>query len=130
MWDLLCNVASYFHAYHLTVNPSIPFASYFCAVHPLGGLFSCRPFNFHPLAIYFRGHHITVHPPIPLESVFMSSVPWASYFRTDHITLHLSIAWVNYFRADHPSIHPSIHPFGELFLCRPCLARVIIAPTI
>ena len=36
---------SYFPADHLTVNLSIPLVSCFCAVHPLGKLFWCRPSN-------------------------------------------------------------------------------------
>ena len=37
--------ASYFNVYHITLHTSIPLANYFCAIHPLGKLFSCRPFN-------------------------------------------------------------------------------------
>ena len=36
---------SYFHADHITLHPSIPWVSYFRAVHPLGELFSCLPFS-------------------------------------------------------------------------------------
>ena len=37
--------ASYFRADHLTLHPSIPLASYFCTVQPLGELFSCLLFD-------------------------------------------------------------------------------------
>ena len=36
-------LASYFNVYHITLHKSIPLASYFCAIHPLGKLFSCQP---------------------------------------------------------------------------------------
>ena len=67
----------------------------------------------------------------------MSSIPWASYFRADHlilhpfvsfvfcadhITLHPSIVLESYFRADHSSVL-SVYPFGELFLCRPSIVE-------
>ena len=42
---ILHPLASYFNVYHLTLHTSIPLASYFCAIHPLGKLFSCGPFN-------------------------------------------------------------------------------------
>ena len=42
---ILHPLASYFNVYHITLQMSIPLASYFCAIHPLGKLFSCRPFN-------------------------------------------------------------------------------------
>ena len=42
---ILHPLASYFNLYHITLHPSILLASYFCAVHPLGELFSCLPFN-------------------------------------------------------------------------------------
>ena len=109
---ILHPLASYFNVYHITLHPSIPWASYFCAIHPLGELFSCRPFNC----------------PIRLSLwrvIFASSIPWASYFRADHLILH-SLA--SYFNVYHITIYPSIplasyfcaiHPLGKLFLCRP-----------
>ena len=129
-------------------------SSYFCAIHPLGELFSCRPFNC-PIRLSLR------------RVIFASSIPWASYFRADHlilhplasyfnvyhITLHPSIPLANYFCAIcplgklfscrpfnspvfgelcscRPYNSPLIHPFSELFLCRPSLGRAIFMPTI
>ena len=40
--------ASYFRAGHLILYPPVPLASYFCAVHPLGELFSYQLFNSPP----------------------------------------------------------------------------------
>ena len=109
---ILHPLASYFNVYHITLHPSIPLASYFCAIHPLGELFSCRPFNC----------------PIRLSLwrvIFVSSIPWASYFRADHLILH---PLASYFNVYHIALHPSIplasyfcaiHPLGELFSCRP-----------
>ena len=42
---ILRPLASYFHADHIKLHPSILLVSYFCAVHPLGELFLCLPFN-------------------------------------------------------------------------------------
>ena len=58
---------SFFCADHITLHPSIVLESYFCAVHPLGELFSCRPFNV----------------PIPLSFwrvIFVSSIPRGELF--------------------------------------------------
>ena len=58
---------SFFCADLLTLHPSIVLESYFCAVHPLGELFSCRPFNC----------------PIRLSLwrvIFVSSIPWGELF--------------------------------------------------
>ena len=169
----------FFGADHITLYPSIVLESYFCAVHPLGELFSCRPFNcpirlslrrvilvssipwgelfpcrhliLHPLASYFDVYHITLHPSIPMSSyfcaihpmgellscrpfncpirlslwraIFASSIPWARYFRADHLILHLL---ASYFRVDYITLHPFIllasyfcafQPLGELFSC-------------
>ena len=55
----------------------------------------------------------------------MSSIPWARYFRTDHLILH---PLASYFNVYHITLHPSIplasyfcaiYPLGKLFLCRP-----------
>ena len=42
---ILHPLASYFRADHITLHPSRLLASYFCAFHPLGELFSCLLFN-------------------------------------------------------------------------------------
>ena len=42
---ILHPLASYFNVYHITLHPSIPLASYFCTVQPLGELFSCLLFD-------------------------------------------------------------------------------------
>ena len=42
---ILQSLASYFRADHISLHLSILLASYFCAVYPLGELFSCLPFN-------------------------------------------------------------------------------------
>ena len=43
--SILHPLASYFLADLITLHPFILLASYFCAVHPLGELFSCLTFN-------------------------------------------------------------------------------------
>ena len=106
---ILHPLASYFKVYHITLHPSIPMSSYLCATHPLGELFSCRPFNC----------------PIRLSLwrvIFASSIPWASYFRADHLTLHPSIPLASYFCAT--------NPLGELVLYCSTLGRAILVPTI
>ena len=105
-------------------------SSYFCAIHPLGELFSCRPFNC-PIRVSLW------------RVIFVSSIPWASYFRADHLILH---PLASYFNVYHITLHPSIpmssyfcaiHPLGELCSCRPfncpirlSLWRVIFASSI
>ena len=42
---ILHPLASYFDVYHIPFHPSIPLASYFCTVQPLGELFSCLLFD-------------------------------------------------------------------------------------
>ena len=117
---ILHPLASYFNVYHITLHLSIPLASYFGAIHPLGKLFSCRPFNspaIHPfgelfLCRPFLGRAIFV--PTILFSILWRvisalSSPWESYFRADHLTLHLSIPLASYFC--------TVQPVGELFSC-------------
>ena len=108
---ILHPLASYFRADHLTLRRSIPLASYFCTVQPLGELFSCylfdspsfgelflcRPFNSPP--IHPIDELCLCHPSLR-RVIFVLSNPWASYFRAS----------------------PS---FGELFLCHPSLRRII-----
>ena len=84
-------------------------ASYYCAIHPLGELFSCRPYN----APEIRSSLWRVR--------FVLSIPWASYFCVEHLILHLM---ASYFLC-RPFNCPSVHPFGKLFLCRPSLGKVI-----
>ena len=144
---------SYVRADHLTLYPSMPLASYFCAVQPLGELFSCRPFNcpsIHPslwrvifvpsMSLYVRVDHLILHPSILLASYFAPSTPWVSYVRADHVTLYPSIPLASYFCAVHPlgklfsclpfNSPPMHHPVGELFSCHPSLGRVIFLPII
>ena len=125
----------------------------FPSVHSFGELFSCRPFNSPSFGEFFCADHITLHPSIVLESYFLPSIPWASYFRADH-SIGLSVypfgelflcrrsLGESYFRADHLilhllasyfnvyhiTLHPSIllvsyfcavHCLGELFSCLP-----------
>ena len=56
-------------------------------------------------ASYFRGNHLTLIRPSLWRVIFVSSIPWASYFR------------------DYHSICLSVYPFRELFLCRPSLGE-------
>ena len=101
-------LANYSSSNHLTLHPSIPLVSYFYAIHLFGEL--------------------TFHPSIPLASylvIFVSFIPWASYFRADHLILH---PLASYFSVYHVTLHPSIplasyfcaiHSLGKLFSCRP-----------
>ena len=99
---ILHPLARYFNVYHITLHPSIPLASYFCAIHPLGKLFSCRPFNSPVFGELFSCRPYN-SPPIH---------PFGELFRADHIiTLHPSILLVSYFCV--------VHPLGELFSCLP-----------
>ena len=91
------SLASYFRADHFTLHPSIPLASYFCVVHSLGELFSCRLFNSLSFSEFFCADHIPLHPSIVLESYFCA--------------VHPSIVLESYFCA--------AHPLDELFSCRP-----------
>ena len=80
---ILHPLASYFNVYHITLHMSIPLASYFCAIHPLGKLFSCRPFNYPVFGELFSCH------PSLRRVIFALSIPWASYFRAYYLILHL-----------------------------------------
>ena len=102
---------SYFRVNHLILHPSIVLKSYFCSVHPLGELFSCKPFNC----------------PIPLASYFLCHPSLGeSYFHADHLILHPLASYFNVYHIN----SPHVHPFGELFLCHPSLGRAIFVPTI
>ena len=103
---------------------SILWARYFSTdhliLHPLASYFCASNITLlHdpsiPLATYFRADYVTVHP----------SIPWTSYLRADHLILH---RLASYFRVYDIILHPStllasyfcaIHPLGELFSCRP-----------
>ena len=98
---ILHPLASYFDVYHITLHPPIPLASYFCAIYPLGNLFSCQPFNSPVFGELFWCRPYN-SPPI---------YPFGELFRADHITLHPSILLASYFCA--------VHPLGELFSCLP-----------
>ena len=152
--------------------PSMSLASYFRGLfscrpfnlpsfHPFGELFLCRPFLGRVIFVHtillsilrrvFCADHITVHPSF-WRVIFVPIIPWASYFRADHLIVlsvypfgelfscHPSLG-ESYFRANHLILHPlaslcrlynspPIHPFGELFLCRPSLGRAIFVPII
>ena len=119
---ILHPLASYFNVYHISYNspPSIPMTSYFCAIHPLGKLFSCRPFNspvfgecrpynsppIHPFgelflcrpslwrAIFVPTIQLSIRPSL-WRVIFVSSIRWASYFRADHLILHPLASYFN-----------------------------------
>ena len=106
---ILHPLASYFNVYHITLHLSIPLASYFCAIHPLGKLFSCRPFNSpsfgefflcRPYNVHRFGELFFFHPSlgrvifVPTIQLSYPSIPLASYFCV-------------------------VHSLGELFSCRP-----------
>ena len=110
---ILHSLASYFNVYHITLHPSIPMSSYFCVIHPLDELFSGRPFNC-PICLSLW------------RVIFVSSIPWASYFRADHLILHPLASFCLY----RPYNSPPVHSFGELFLCHPSLGQVIFMLTI
>ena len=110
---ILHPLASYFNVYRITLHPSIPLAGYFCAIHPLGELFSCPPFNCPVRLSLWR-------------VIFALSIPWVSYFRANYLILHLL---ANYFSCQSFN-SPPIYPFGELFLYFPTLGRVIFVLTI
>ena len=99
-------LASYSSANHLTVHQSISLTSYFYAIHLLGELFSCRPFNFpsvHPFGELFHslGELFSYRP--------FNSRSFGEIFWADHITLHPSIPLASYFC--------TVQPLGELFSC-------------
>ena len=79
------SLGSYFRADHLILYPSIPLASYFCAVHPLGELFSYRPWNSPSVHFFLVSYFCAVHP---LDELFYCDHlvlhPLASYFRANH----------------------------------------------
>ena len=91
---------------HLTFHPFIPLASYFCVVHSLGELFSCRPFNSPSFGefSFVPTTYLSIRPSF-WRVIFVPSIPWVSYFGAD-----LSIVL-------------SVYLFGELFLCRPSLVE-------
>ena len=112
-------LVSYFRADQITLHSSLHLASDFSAVHPLGELSSCRPFNFSSLSELFLCRPLVLHS-------------LGSYFHADHITLHPSVPLASYFCAIHPlrqlfSCRPFNFPsFGELFLCHPSFGRVFL----
>ena len=128
--------ASYFRADHLILHPLVfflcrPYNS--PSVHRFGELFLCHP----SLGRVFFVPTIQLsYLSIPWRVIFVSSIPWESYFRADHLILR---PLASYFRADHITLHPSILlasyfcavlPLGELFSCHPSLGRVIFVPII
>ena len=121
-------MASYFLADHLTLHLSIPLASYFCTVQPLGELFSCFLFDSPPFGELFLCRPFNSPSGYPFGKLFLHCStlgrvifvllhPLASYFHADHLTLHPSVPLASYFCAT--------HPLGELFLYCPTLGRVI-----
>ena len=133
---ILHRLASYFNVYHITLHSSIPLASYFCGIHPLGKLFSCQPFNspafgelfscrsynsppIHPFGELFLcrpslGRAIfmpTISFSILWRIIFVLSNPGSSYFRAYYLILH---PLASYFCADHLTLHPSI-PLASYF---------------
>ena len=62
-----------------------PFGELFLCHPSFGELFSCRPFNFpsvHPFGELFLCR------PFLGRVIFVPSIPWASYFRANHLILH------------------------------------------
>ena len=96
--------------------PSIPLASYFRADHLI----------LHPLASYLMSTIYLSTRPSLWRVIFVPSIPWASYLHADHLILQ---PLASYFSCQSFN-SPPIHPFGELFLCRPSLGRAIFVPTI
>ena len=105
-------LVSYFRADHLTVHPSIHLASYFCVVHSLGELFSCRPFNSPSFGEFFYADHITRHLSIVLERYFCEVHPLGELFtcRPFNCPICLSLWRVSFC---------VVHPLGRVFPCRP-----------
>ena len=123
---ILHPLASYFNVYYITLHPSIPLASYFCAIHLLGDLSSCLPFKSPSFSeLFFMPIiQLSTHPSL-WRVIFESSIPWVSYLRAE---LNILQSLASYFRADHVTLHPSIllasyfcaiHLLGELFSCLP-----------
>ena len=123
---ILHPLASYFDVYHITFHPSIPLASYFCAIPPLGNLFSCQLFNSSVFSELFSCRPYISPPVHPFGELFLCrpslgrvifvptilfSILWRVIFHADHLTLHVSILLASYFCA--------VHPLGELFSCLP-----------
>ena len=68
---ILHPLASYFDVYHITFHPSIPLASYFCAIPPLGNLFSCQLFNSSVFSELFSCRPYISPPVHPFGELFL-----------------------------------------------------------
>ena len=64
-----------------------------------------------PWASYFRADHVTLYPSIHSASYFCAVHPLASYFRAESLILH---PLASHFHADHLTVHPSI-PLASYF---------------
>ena len=101
---------------HLGKPWPIPLASYFCAVHPLGELFLCLPFNFPSFCELFSCQSCN-SPSVHLFSklFFVLSIPWASYFSAYHLIIN---PLTSYFLC-RPFNSPFVHLFEQLLLWHP-----------
>ena len=85
--------ASCFPADHITLHLSLPLASHFCAVHPLGELFSSRTCNSPSFGKLFScpAIYLSIRPSL-WRVMFAPSIPWASYF-SELCSLFSPINW-------------------------------------
>ena len=127
---ILHPLASYSNVYHRTLHPSIPLASYFCAIHPLGELCSCQSFNspvFVELFSYRPYNSPPIHPfgefflyyPTLGRVIFVLAVWFSILWRVIfvliiYLSTHPSLWWVifalsnpwaSYFRAYYFILH-------------------------
>ena len=109
-----------------SLYPAIPLASYFCAVHSLGELSSCRPFNFSSFGELFLCR--------PFNSPFFDKLVSCRPFNSPSVR-----PFGELFCAIHPLGElfacrlfnaPFARPFGELILYRLSLGQVIFVPSI
>ena len=106
------SLVSYFHADHLTFHPSIPLASYFCVVHSLGELFSCRPFNSPSFGKFFLCRPYNSPSVHRFGELFLCCPSLGGVIFMPTIQLsYLSIPLTSYLCVS--------HPLGKLFSCLP-----------
>ena len=105
------DLASYFRGDYKTLHPSIPLASYFCAVHPLGELFSCLPFNYPSFGELLSCRPCNSPSAHPSGELFLCclSLGWFIFVTT------INSPSFGELLSCRPCNSPSVHPFGELF---------------
>ena len=133
-------LASYFRADHITLHLSLPLATYFPAIHPLGELSSCRPFNFSPFGKLFLCRPFNYSFIDKLVSCLLFNSPSARPLGQLFPCRPFNFLSFGELFLCHPSLGELFAcqlcnsqfalPFGELILYRPSLERVIFVPSI